>query len=205
MGHSGGVSNDWLDDGHGDGASLAPIRAQDPGESAPSVAARGGTWRPRLGSPVFVAVVVGAILVGSAGTVYAIRETIFPPIGASTSRSVWQNPAPADQPTIVPSTTAPAVQLAEITVPVTTVPAATPGETSTSASAVAESATTGPASTGPASSSPSPGLPVVPTVTIEDNSGHGGGDDDSDNSGSGHSGSDDNSGPGSDDDSGSDD
>ncbi|MET0909915.1 MAG: hypothetical protein ABWZ99_10620, partial [Ilumatobacteraceae bacterium] len=196
---SGGVSDGWLEPGHGDGEALAPVRATAPIDFAAPVGGRAGTWRARFGSPLAVAIVAGAVLAGSAGTAYAIRETLFPSIGSPTSRSVWQNPAPD---TMVPATTTTAATVTTTTSPTTstsTVTSTTP-ETSTT---ITSSAAIGPGVGAPSSSAVSggPAVSVSPTITVEDHSGDDdSGHDDSDNSGSGSSGSgSDDSGSGSDD------
>lgn len=174
-----GVSDDWLDTGHGPEASrLLTVFSRTPADRGETQ-----TAAPRLRSagPISVAVVLAAVmLVGSAGAVHAIRESLFPGMGAATPQSVWQNPAPLEP--------MPASTLALDIVPTTT-------STTTTVELKPESSTTVPAVTRP-----------TPTNTFDDR-GSGASGTGSDDSGSGGSGpgsddasGDDDSGRGSDDD-----
>src|SRR4029079_15842400 len=95
------MGGSWLDEGHGDGESLAPVTGV-PSQDLVDLSDRGSaTWHSRS-SKVAVAALAVVAVVGSAGTAYAIRETLFPSFGAPTSSSVWSNPVPPDE--SVPST-----------------------------------------------------------------------------------------------------
>ena len=125
------MSDRWLDAGHGDGQSLAPVSSTAAPASTAAAAALG--WRSRVVSPVAVAVVASIVLIASGGAAYAIRETIIPSLGAPTPRSVWQNPAPADEPVaalIVVAPTSTTVTTTE-TPTTTTAPAIPPSSTPT--------------------------------------------------------------------------
>lgn len=98
------MSDRWLDSGHGDGLSLVPVRPAP--EIGVAEGRSSGVWRSRSGRGV-VAMIAVAAVIGSAGTAYAIRETLFPSIGPATSRSVWQNPAPDDEPVPVSTISSP--------------------------------------------------------------------------------------------------
>ena len=83
------MGGSWLDQGHGDGESLAPVTGV-PSQDLVELSDRGSaTWHSRSGKAAVAALAVVALL-GSAGTAYAIRETLFPSLGAPTSRSVWR-------------------------------------------------------------------------------------------------------------------
>jgi len=121
------VGGRWLDDGHGDGHSLAPVKSVLAPGNAVAELRRNGARRSRPSGVVAAAVAVVA-LIGSAGTAYAVRGTLFPSLGAPTARSVWQNFAPVDEPAAVavmpskssrPSTTTSATSA---TLPSTTTP-----------------------------------------------------------------------------------
>jgi hypothetical protein len=179
------MSDGWLDQGHGDGLALALVASGERSEPVGDQRPGSTVWRSRSGRAA-VGVVVAAALIGSAGTAYAIRETLFPSIGAPTARSVWQNPVPLDEPappagadTSVTSTTSTSVTTSSTTpAQPTTVPSTAPA--------------------GPVAAPPSAGAPH--TITSDDSGGSGSDDSDvariSDDPGSGHPGSDE---PGSDD------
>jgi hypothetical protein len=196
------VSDDWLDRGHeANGSRLATVFARTPSDLHEVDGTRAGSPSSWLAGPVSAAIVALVVLVGSAGAVYAIRESLFPNLGASTSASVWRSPASPAEPEPAP----PAMPSSTTTPPTTT--AATNSVTTTTAAPVERTVTVGPGT----------------TIERGDDSDHSGasnsGSDDSgtsnSGSGSGNSGSDDsgagNSGTGSDDsgtgsdDSGSDD
>ena len=88
------MGGSWLDSGHGDGESLAHVTGV-PARDVVAPSDRGSaSWNSRSTKAVVGALATLA-LIGSAGTAYAIRETLFPSLGAPTSRSVWTNtPAP---------------------------------------------------------------------------------------------------------------
>lgn len=105
--HTGGVSDDWLDTGHGPDASrLATVFSRTSADAAAKPNPTPALRVPRSAGPVSVAVLLAAVvLVGSAGAVYAIRESLFPSLRDATSQSVWQNPAPPEPlpaPTLAP-------------------------------------------------------------------------------------------------------
>ncbi len=114
----GGMGGNWLDRGHGDGESLVQVSGV-PSRDMVASEDRGATgWNSRS-TKVVVAALAAAALIGSAGTAYAIRETLFPSLGSPTSPSVWQTTKPPDTtvPPVASSTTS--------TVPATTIPADT--------------------------------------------------------------------------------
>ena len=114
------MGGSWLDQGHGDGESLAPVTGV-PSQDLVDLSDRGSaTWHSRSGKAAVAALAVVTLL-GSAGTAYAIRETLFPSLGAPTSRSVWQNPPPADAEAEATTSTVSTTSTSS-TVPSTTVP-----------------------------------------------------------------------------------
>ena len=192
------MNDSWLDVGHGDGQLLAPVSGSRPPTST-ALPVSGTAVQASRTSRIIVAAIAAMALAGSSGTAYAIRETLFPSIGAPTPRSVWQNPVPADESTD------------EVVSPSTSTPSTTP------------STTTPPTTTLAPEASNAASLDAPP-VTSRDDSRHGSSSDESDDSGpradgsvsddsgsesddSVHSGSgaavDDSSGSGSDDSSGS--
>lgn len=96
-----GVSDDWLDCGHGtDASALAPVISHTPTNVGKAQAIGPGSRSSRLAGRVSLAIVAAVVVLGSAGAVFAIRESLFPSLGASTSRSVWQNPASPVEPAL---------------------------------------------------------------------------------------------------------
>ena len=195
------MSDNWLDHGHGrDPSHLPSVLSRAP--SGPGDAAGPGAGPTRAGlmsrvsGPWFVAIVTAVVTLGSAGAAYAIRETLFPGLGAPTPQSVWQNPAPAEEP-LPPSTS-------------TTSSSSTTSSTSTSTTVVDDdvAALDTPAPTEPSLSTPpnvtvddhgggtgsghddgpsppAPSVTTAPVTTVDD---HGGGPDPGDDDGSGSSG-----------------
>ena len=91
------MGGSWLDRGHGDGESLVQV-AGVPARDMIRRSDRGSAgWNSRS-TKAIVGALATAALIGSAGTAYAIRETLFPTLGAPTSRSVWSNPVPVEEP-----------------------------------------------------------------------------------------------------------
>jgi len=199
------MSDSWLDVGHGDGQQLAPVSASRPSTTSPMSGQ--GPQSSRTGR-IVVAAIAAMALAGSSGTAFAIRETLFPSIGAPTPRSVWQNPVPADESIDVevsPSTSTPSTTIPTRVPTTTLVPEASnagsveiPPVISRDDSDHARSNAGDSDDSGPR-----------PEESISDNSGSGSDDSGSQDSGadSGHSGSgaavDDSSGSGSGDSSGS--
>ena len=134
------MGGSWLDRGHGDGESLVQV-AGAPARGMVRVSDRASaSWNSRS-TKVIVGALATAALIGSAGTAYAIRETLFPTLGAPTSRSVWSNPVPVEEPVEV---TVAAVTTSTSTVPpVTAVPASpAPAPASATATSVEDHAGT---------------------------------------------------------------
>ena len=124
-GSSSGSGGSWLDQGHGDGESLVPVTGAPSRDMVASSDDRPASWYSRSGKAVVVALAAAA-LIGSAGTAYAVRETLFPSLGSPTSPSVWANPVPASVPA---ETTAPAVTTTSTTSTTSTVPVTVPADT----------------------------------------------------------------------------
>jgi hypothetical protein len=128
-GMGGSSSDNWLDQGHGDGESLVPVAGVPSRDMAVSSDRGSAGWHSRSGKAV-IAALAAAALIGSAGTAYAVRETLFPSLGSPTSPSVWANPVPASVPaeTTVPavtSSTSTTTSTVPVTVPADTVPPVT--------------------------------------------------------------------------------
>jgi hypothetical protein len=120
------MGGSWLDQGHGDGESLAPVTGVPSLEVVDPSDRGSASWHSRS-SKVVVAALAAVAVIGSAGTAYAIRETLFPSLGAPTSSSVWSNPVPPDESvpstsTVASSTTSTSTLPATSTVPVDTAP-----------------------------------------------------------------------------------
>ena len=99
------MSDDWLDRGHGaDGSRLATVFGRTPSDSSEVDGAGAGSHSAWLAAPVSLAIVALVVVVGSAGAVYAIRESLFPNLGAPTSASVWRSPASPTEPEPAPPT-----------------------------------------------------------------------------------------------------
>lgn len=128
------MGGSWLDNGHGDGESLSHVTGSSREVVGPP-ARDSGSWQSRSGKTV-VAALAALALIGSAGTAYAIRETLFPTLGAPTSRSVWSNPI---EPEEAAETTAATVASTTST---STMPPTTAAQTSTTLAPVPETATT---------------------------------------------------------------
>ncbi len=90
---------DWLERGHGSGAGLQPMIKGSSGRVGDRVSIRSvlrGADAPRrtrrrtkalVGWLLYCCTAVG----GTAGA-WTVRETLFPSLGAPTTRSVWENP-----------------------------------------------------------------------------------------------------------------
>jgi len=129
-GHTGCMGGSWLDRGHGDGESLVQV-AGVPARDMIRRSDRGSAgWNSRS-TKAIVGALATAALIGSAGTAYAIRETLFPTLGAPTSRSVWSNPVPLDEPAEV------TVASVTTSTSTSTVPAVTVAPASTASATVA--------------------------------------------------------------------
>ena len=107
------MSDDWLDRGHGaDGSRLATVFARTPSDLREVDGSGAGSRSAWLAAPVSLAIVALVVVVGSAGAVYAIRESLFPNLGAPSSASVWRSTASPTEaepapPTVPSSTTTP--------------------------------------------------------------------------------------------------
>jgi hypothetical protein len=105
---------DWLEQGHGSGAGLQPmikgsIRQTRERASIRSVL-RGSASAPRR-SRRRTKALVGWLLycctaVGGTAAAWTVRETLFPSLGAPTTRSVWENPKVDTTVTTAPASTA---------------------------------------------------------------------------------------------------
>ena len=185
------MSDNWLDHGHGDDPSrLPPVFSRVPSgpggaggrRSGPSSGGR----RAWVAGPWVVAIVTAVAVVGSVGAAYAIRENLFPSLGAPTTQSVWQNPvAPDEAPPSSPPTEISSTSTTSSTT--STLPASvvedTPAPDATSPSSTA---TSGRGGGDDGDDGSGPGAPPstasgVPT-TVDD---HGGGPGPDDGSGSG--------------------
>lgn len=171
-----GVSDSWLERGHGtDPAHLATLFSSDidgrgPGALEPTSPPEGTDRAGRRSSRVAVAAALWvAIVAGTGGAAWAVRDALFPSIGAA-EVSVWQNPGRETTPPTAAVTSTSVVQLPpadDDTVP----------DVSTATSVADDS---GPGHGGPANTtvdSPTPS-------TVDD---HGGGKGSSTSSGSGSS------------------
>ena len=124
------MGGSWLDRGHGDGASLAPVTGGPAREVVGPTDRGSSSWNSRS-TKAIVGALATAALIGSAGTAYAIRETLFPSLGAPTSPSVWSNtPAPVEPAevteTSVTSSTTTTSSVSPVTSGADTVPAQAP-------------------------------------------------------------------------------
>jgi len=117
------MGGSWLDHGHGDGESLLQVTSV-PARDVVGPDRGSAGWNSRSSKAV-VAALAAAALIGSAGTAYAIRETLFPNFGAPMSPSVWENPRPADASADVTSTSVTTSTSTSTVPPTTAVPADT--------------------------------------------------------------------------------
>ena len=120
------MGGSWLDHGHGDGESLVPVTGV-PARDVVAPDRRSASWDSKSSKAV-VAALAAVALFGSAGTAYAIRETLFPNFGTPTSPSVWENPRPADasaEVTVAAVTTSTSTVPPTTSVPADTLPAPT--------------------------------------------------------------------------------
>ncbi len=120
------MGGSWLDHGHGDGESLPHVTAAPPREEVPTD--RGSANWNSWSSKAVVATLAAVALMGSAGTAYAIRETLFPSLGAP-SHSVWQNPGSDDPVETSTTSTSTSTSTTSTLPPETTVPPETLPET----------------------------------------------------------------------------
>jgi hypothetical protein len=118
------MGGSWLDTGHGDGESLVHVTGV-PARDVVAPSDRGSaSWNSRSSKAV-VGGLVTLALIGSAGTAYAIRETLFPSLGAPTSPSVWTNtPAPDESAEVTVSSVTTSTSTSTLP-PETSVPAET--------------------------------------------------------------------------------
>ena len=215
------MGGSWLDTGHGDGESLAHVTGVPARDIVAPSDLGSASWNSRSTKAV-VGALAALALIGSAGTAYAIRETLFPSLGAPTSRSVWTNtPAPDESAevtvssvttstsTVPPETTAPAetstvpatVTSVEESIALVDAQASTPRPTSgTSDRRGSASNTVAPATDNSGSDHADTTEPVSNTGPSVPESGDGSvpttDDNDSSGSGSGSGGDSDNSGSG---------
>jgi len=141
------VSDNWLDHGHGDDPSrLPPVFSRVPSGPGDAGGRRSGPLSggrgARVAGPWVVAIVAAVAVVGSFGAAYAIRENLFPSLGAPTTQSVWQNPVAPDPPPPV----SPPVEISTPTTSTTsttsTLPVVVVAEESPAPDATAPSSTT---------------------------------------------------------------
>ncbi len=91
---------DWLEQGHGSGAGLQPMikgSIRRTGERASIRSVLRGSDAPPRRSRRRTKAMVGWLLycctaVGGSAAAWTVRETLFPSLGAPTTRSVWENP-----------------------------------------------------------------------------------------------------------------
>ena len=116
------MGGSWLDGGHGDGESLAPVTGVPARDIVDSSDRGAASWNSRS-SKALVAALVAVALIGSTGTAYAVRETLFPSLGAPTSPSVWSNTPPAEEPAeVTVAREASSTSTVPVVPPVTSVP-----------------------------------------------------------------------------------
>ena len=141
------VSDNWLDHGHGDDPSrLPPVFSRVPSGPGDAGGRRSGPLSggrgARVAGPWVVAIVTAVAVVGSVGAAYAIRENLFPSLGAPTTQSVWQNPvAPDPAPPVSPpvETSTPTTSTTTSTLPVVVVAEDTPAPDATAPSSTTSS------------------------------------------------------------------
>lgn len=171
---------DWLEQGHGSGAGLQPmikgsIRRTGERASIRSVL-RGRDSAPRR-SHRRTKAMVGWLLycctaVGGSAAAWTVRETLFPSLGAPTTRSVWENPrvdttvttepaSPSTESSVVLALAADAiVATTQSSVEPQTVPSASPPTNSVDNSGSGKAPTTGTTLADDPSSGPGPGTTV---------------------------------------------